>query len=70
MRILSATRSQPGDFTAPEIKQATQILVDSAAAGMFQTGYDSQDYGTTMNLFTNGQAASTAWEAGCVYGVK
>lgn len=46
-----------GDFGAPEIKQATQILVDSANAGMFQTGYDSQDYGTAMNLFTNGQAA-------------
>lgn len=46
-----------GDFTAPEIQKATQILVDSAAAGMFQTGYDSQDYGTTMNLFTNGRAA-------------
>ncbi len=46
-----------GDFTAPEIKEATQILVDSAAADMFQVGYDSQDYGTTMNLFTNGQAA-------------
>lgn len=46
-----------GDFTAPEMQEATQILVDSAAAGMFQTGYDSQDYGTTMNLFTNGQAA-------------
>ena len=46
-----------GDFTAPEIQEATQILVDAAAAGMFQTGYDSQDYGTAMNLFTNGQAA-------------
>lgn len=46
-----------GDFTAPEIQEATQILVDSAAAGMFQVGYDSQDYGTAMNLFTNGQAA-------------
>lgn len=46
-----------GDFSAPEIQQATQILVDSAKAGMFQTGYDSQDYGTAMNLFTNGQAA-------------
>lgn len=46
-----------GDFTAPEIQEATQILVDSVEAGMFQMGYDSQDYGTTMNLFTNGQAA-------------
>ena len=46
-----------GDFTAPELQKATQILVDSAEAGLFQTGYDSQDYGTAMNLFTNGQAA-------------
>lgn len=46
-----------GDFNAPEIQQATQILVQSADAGMFQIGYDSQDYGTAMNLFTNGQAA-------------
>lgn len=46
-----------GDFTAPEIQEATQILVNFADAGMFQVGYDSQDYGTTMNLFTNGQAA-------------
>lgn len=55
-----------GDFSAPEIEKATQILVDSAAAGMFQTGYDSQDYGTTMNLFTNGQAAMYcmgSWDA-------
>lgn len=46
-----------GDFNAPEIRQATQVLVQSADAGMFQIGYDSQDYGTAMNLFTNGQAA-------------
>ena len=55
-----------GDFTAPEIKQATQILADSAAAGMFQTGFDSQDYGTTQNLFINGQAAMYvmgSWDA-------
>lgn len=55
-----------GDFTAPEIKQATQVLVDFVDAGMFQVGYDSQDYGTTMNLFTNGQAAMYcmgSWDA-------
>lgn len=46
-----------GDFSAPEMKQASQILVDFVNAGMFQVGYDAQDYGTTMNLFTNGQAA-------------
>lgn len=55
-----------GDFTAPEIKQATELLVKFADAGMFQVGYDSQDYGTTMNLFTNGQAAMYcmgSWDA-------
>lgn len=54
-----------GDFSAPEMKEATEILVESAQAGMFQTGYDSQDYGTAMNLFTNSQAAMFAmgsWE--------
>lgn len=55
-----------GDFTAPELKEATQLLVDSAAAGMFQNGFDSQDYGTAQNLFTNGQAAMfymASWES-------
>ncbi|MBO5031990.1 MAG: extracellular solute-binding protein [Lachnospiraceae bacterium] len=55
-----------GDFSNPVFAEATQILVDSAAAGLFQTGYDSQDYGTAMNLFTNGQAAMFymgSWEA-------
>ncbi|MCI9065145.1 MAG: hypothetical protein K1W20_04630 [Lachnospiraceae bacterium] len=47
-----------GDFTTPEIVQATQILVDSAQAGMFQVGYDFQDYGTTMNLFGGGYCVS------------
>lgn len=49
-----------GDFTAPEIEKATQLLVEAADAGVFQTGYDTQDYGTTQNLFTNGQAAMYA----------
>lgn len=54
------------DFTNPVIKEATELLVDSAKAGLFQTGYDSQDYGTAMNLFTNGQAAMFymgSWES-------
>lgn len=46
-----------GDFSAPEIKEAAQLLKDAADAKLFQNGYDSQDYGTAMNLFTNGQAA-------------
>jgi raffinose/stachyose/melibiose transport system substrate-binding protein len=55
-----------GDFSDPIFKQATDLLVQSAEAGMFQTGYDSQDYGTAMNLFTNGQAAMFymgSWES-------
>lgn len=54
------------DFTADTMKQATQLLRDAADAGLFQIGYDSQDYGTAMNLFTNGQAAMFymgSWEA-------
>ena len=55
-----------GDFSDPVFAKATQLLADSAAAGLFQKGYDSQDYGTAMNLFTNGQAAMYymgSWDA-------
>ena len=54
------------DFSNPDIKKATEILKQTADAGLFQNGYDSQDYGTAMNLFTNGQAAMFymgSWEA-------
>ena len=54
------------DFSNPVFAKASQILADSAKAGLFQTGYDSQDYGTAMNLFSNGQAAMFymgSWEA-------
>lgn len=46
-----------GDFSNEAFKKATEILKETADAGLFQNGYDSQDYGTAMNLFTNGQAA-------------
>ena len=55
-----------GDFTDENIQKATELLKESADAGLFQNGYDSQDYGTAMNLFTNGQAAMFymgSWEA-------
>lgn len=45
------------DFSDPVYAQATQLMKDAADAGLFQKGYDSQDYGTAQNLFTNGQAA-------------
>lgn len=62
--IMKAIES--GDFSDPVFKEAAEILRKSAEAGMFQTGYDSQDYGTAMNLFTNGQSAMFymgSWEA-------
>lgn len=55
-----------GDFTDSAFVQAAEILKKSADANLFQTGYDSQDYGTAMNLFTNGRAAMFymgSWEA-------
>lgn len=55
-----------GDFSDANIKEATEILKETADAGMFQKGYDSQDYATAQNLFTNGQAAMYymgSWDA-------
>ncbi len=54
------------DFSDPVFAEATELLVKAVEAGLFQTGYDSQDYGTAMNLFTNGQAAMFymgSWES-------
>lgn len=55
-----------GDFSDENLKKATELLKEAADAGLFQNGYDSQDYGTAMNLFTNGQAAMFymgSWES-------
>ncbi len=65
-RSLISDAISKGDFSDPVFTKATQLLADSAAAGLFQNGYDSQDYGTAMNLFTNGQAAMYymgSWDA-------
>ena len=40
-----------------EWTKAAQMLTDLASAGGFQTGFETTDYGTAKNLFTNGQAA-------------
>lgn len=63
--IISKAISE-GDFTDENLVKATELLKESADAKLFQKGYDSQDYGTAMNLFTNGQAAmfyTGSWEA-------
>lgn len=46
-----------GDFSAAPFQEAASLLKAAADAGLFQPGYDSQDYSTAVNLFTNGQAA-------------
>ncbi len=56
---------QNHDFSDPTFTQAVDMLVDAAASGMFQTGFETADYGTAMNLFTNEQAAmfyTGSWE--------
>lgn len=37
--------------------QAAQLMIDMADAGAFQIGFETTDYGTAKNLFTNAQAA-------------
>lgn len=57
---------EKGDFSDPAFKQAVQLMRDTADAGLFQDGYESQDRGTAMHLFANGQAAmmyTGSWEA-------
>lgn len=54
------------DFSDPAFTQAVDLLAQASKAGLFQTGYESQDYATAMNLFTNGQAAMFymgSWES-------
>lgn len=54
------------DFSNADFVKATELLKQTVDAGLFQNGYDSQDYGTAQNLFTNGQAAMYymgSWDA-------
>ncbi len=46
-----------GDFSNPIYAQAAGLLVKASDAGLFQTGFETTDYGTAKNLFTNAQAA-------------
>lgn len=60
---------EKGDFSDPVFGQAVQLMKDAAEAGLFQDGYDSQDRGATMHLFTGGQAAmlyTGSWESAMV----
>ncbi len=46
-----------GDFSDPAYKQAAELLKEAADAGLFQSGFETTDYGTSLNLFANGKAA-------------
>jgi raffinose/stachyose/melibiose transport system substrate-binding protein len=45
------------DFSDPRYKQAAELLQKAYDAKLFQTGFETADYGTALNLFINGQAA-------------
>lgn len=45
------------DFTDPTYVKAATLLQDAVKAGLFQNGFETTDYGTSLNLFANGQAA-------------
>ncbi|WP_394919333.1 extracellular solute-binding protein [uncultured Robinsoniella sp.] len=51
------TSVSTGDFSNPAYLEAAKLLQKSVEAGLFQNGFETTDYGTSMNLFANGQAA-------------
>ncbi|MFI3215139.1 MAG: extracellular solute-binding protein [Eubacteriales bacterium] len=46
-----------GDYSDPNWTKAMELTMDAVDAGAFQAGYETTDYGTSLNLFTNGQSA-------------
>ena len=45
------------DFSNPVYAQAADLMVQAVDAGLFQNGFETTDYGTAKNLFTNAQSA-------------
>lgn len=54
---ITAKAVEEKDFSDEIFVKSAQLLKDSVDAGMFQTGFETSDYGSAMNLFANGQAA-------------
>ncbi|WP_313076190.1 ABC transporter substrate-binding protein [Lacrimispora sp.] len=46
-----------GDYSNESWTKAMDLCRKTVDAGMFQTGFETTDYATSMNLFTNGQSA-------------
>lgn len=45
------------DFSHPDFIEAARLLRQAVERGLFHVGFETTDYGTSQNLFTNGQAA-------------
>ncbi|MDF2483949.1 MAG: extracellular solute-binding protein family 1 [Herbinix sp.] len=45
------------DFSDPTFMQAADLLYESAQRDLFEIGFETTDYGTAQNLFTNAQSA-------------
>lgn len=56
VRDKTAAAVANADFSDPTFKEAVETLVASSEH-LFQDGFETADYGTAQNLFTNGQAA-------------
>lgn len=46
-----------GDYSDPNWEIAAQLMLDAVEVGAFQTGFETTDYATSLNLFINGQSA-------------
>lgn len=55
LNVKEAVRN--GDYSNESWIKSLELFKDSADAGMFQVGFETTDYATSMNLFTNAQAA-------------
>lgn len=53
--VLKAVES--GDYSDPAWDQAVSLVKELVSRGAFQSGFETTDYGTSLNLFSNGQAA-------------
>lgn len=45
-----------GDYSNEAWSEAIDLTMQAVDAGAFQSGFETTDYGTSLNLFTNGQA--------------
>lgn len=53
--VLEAVKT--GDYSNEAWAKAVDLTLQAVEAGAFQSGYETTDYGTSLNLFSNGQAA-------------